>query len=161
MTITPSRAYCRPENAEQLLGGWAHPARPQPDFDWSDQDAVEPGFFHKSGLDNYGFKLWLRLAESIPAVGDFAGIEATTAGFYAMTPDHNPWFGFDPRRPNLLHAVGFSGHGAMLGPFTAAAISAMAMAGHDLREIELDGRPVDLSALLLGRRHREPEGMVI
>ena len=52
--------------------------------------------------------------------GEFGGVQATTAGFYAVTPDHNPFLDVDPAVPNLIRLVGFSGHGAMFGPFTAA-----------------------------------------
>jgi len=161
MTITPSRAYCRPENADQLLAGWAHAAEPEPEFAWSDQDLIEPPFFHKSGLDNYGFQLWMQLAEAMPDIGEFSGIEATTAGYYAVTPDHNPILGFDPKQPTLLHAAGFSGHGAMMGPFTANVITQMACAGSTLPIVTLDGVDVDISDLLVGRTFARGEGMVI
>jgi glycine/D-amino acid oxidase-like deaminating enzyme len=161
MTITPSRAYCRPENADQLLAGWAHATEPEPEFGWSDQDLIEPPFFHKSGLDNYGFQLWMQLAEALPAIGEFSGIEATTAGYYAVTPDHNPILGFDPKQPTLLHAAGFSGHGAMMGPFTASVITQMALAGTTLPLVDIDGAKVDISALLVGRSFATGEGMVI
>ena len=161
MTITPSGAYCRPENADQLLAGWAHPADPEPDFDWNDQDLIGPTFFHKAGLDNHGFNLWMQLAEALPVTGSFAGIQATTSGFYAVTPDHNPLLGFDPQLGGLLHAVGFSGHGAMMGPFTAAAMAAVLMAGRDLPSVEVDGVEVDLRPLRVGRSFGPGEGMVI
>ncbi len=161
MTITPSRAYCRPENPEQLLAGWAHATDPEPEFDWSDQDLIEPPFFHKTGLDNYGFQLWMELAEAMPAIGEFKGIEATTAGFYAVTPDHNPILGFDPQQPGLLHAAGFSGHGAMLGPFTAKAIAAMALAGETLTSVRVEDEEIDVGAMLVGRDFTHAEGMVI
>ena len=161
MTITPSRAYCRPENADQLLAGWAHATEPEPEFNWSDQDLIEPPFFHKSGLDNYGFQLWMQLAEALTPVGEFAGIEATTAGYYAVTPDHNPILGFDPQQPALIHAAGFSGHGAMMGPFTAKAVTEMALAGETLPALDIDGAEVDISDLLVGRSYSRGEGMVI
>ncbi len=161
MTITPSRAYCRPENGAQLLAGWAHPAESEPNFDWTDQDLIEPEFFHKTGLDNFGVQLWMQLAEAMPVVGEFAGIEATTSGFYAVTPDHNPLMGFDPKLGGLMHAVGFSGHGAMMGPFTAEACAAMAMAGQDLPFVTVNGVDVDLSAMRIGRTFVHSEGMVI
>ena len=161
MTISPGRAYCRPENDEQLMLGWAHHAEAQPDFDWADQDVIEPAYFHKSGVDNYGMALWMELAAAIPPLAEFGGLRATTAGFYAVTPDHNPFFGFNPRQPKLLHAVGFSGHGAMMGPFTAAAITAMALAGRTLDVVSLDGVDVDLRPLHIGRSFGHGEGMVI
>ncbi len=161
MTITPSRAYCRPENPDQLLAGWAHATDPKPEFDWSDQDLIEPPFFHKTGLDNFGFQLWMELAEAMPAIGEFGGIEATTAGFYAVTPDHNPILGFDPKQPALLHAAGFSGHGAMLGPFTAKAIAAMAIAERTLESVVVEDEEIDVRAMLVGREFGHAEGMVI
>ena len=161
MTISPARAYCRPENAEQLLLGWAHHAEAVQDFDWADQDIIEPEFFHKSGLENYGMQLWMELAGSMPPLMEFTGLRATTAGFYAVTPDHNPWFGFNPKQSRLLHAVGFSGHGAMMGPFTAAAIAAMALEGETLQSVEVDGVEIDLTALRVGRELSHGEGMVI
>ncbi len=161
MTITPSRAYCRPENADQLLAGWAHHADPEPAFDWGDQDLIDAHFFHKTGLDNYGFQLWMQLAEALPVTAEFAGIQATTAGFYAVTPDHNPLFGWDPKLPGLVHAAGFSGHGAMLGPFSAAAVAALVLAGRDLPAVVVDGVEVDLRPLRVDRAFDHSEGMVI
>jgi len=161
MTISPNKAYCRPENAEQLLLGWAHHADAQNDFDWEDQDVIEPEFFHKSGLENYGMHLWMELAGCMPPLMEFSGLRATTAGFYAVTPDHNPFLGYNVTQKRLLHAVGFSGHGAMMGPFTAAAVSEMALAGETLHSVTVDGVDVDLSALRVGREIAHGEGMVI
>ena len=59
------------------------------------------------------------LAEHMPPIGEFAGITATTSGYYATTPDHNPMLGYDPAVPNLIRLAGFSGHGAMFGPFSS------------------------------------------
>jgi sarcosine oxidase subunit beta len=161
MTITARRAYCRPENAAQLLAGWAHAGRPEPDFTWDDQDVIEPPYFHKSGLDNYGYQLWMQLAEALPPTGEFAGIEATTGGFYAVTPDHNPLLGYDLRLGNLVHAAGFSGHGAMMGPFTGEAINALVVGGPDVRSVQVDGAAIDLAAFSLKRRFEHAERMVI
>ncbi len=41
------------------------------------------------------------------------------AGLYAMTPDAQPILGEDPRLEGFYHAVGFSGHGFMIAPYTA------------------------------------------
>ncbi len=161
MTVTPSRAYCRPENSDQLLAGWAHTAHSEPGFDWDDQDRIEPGYYHRSGLDNYGYQLWLELAEALSVVGEFSGLTATTAGFYATTPDHNPLLGFDPLQKRLIHAVGFSGHGAMMGPFTAAVVHDLVMTGQQVPSIVLDGHTVELDDLRVGREFGTIEGMVI
>jgi glycine/D-amino acid oxidase-like deaminating enzyme len=161
MTIAPSRAYCRPENGEQLMLGWSHDGPAEPEFDWEDQDRIAPAFLHKSGLDNHGVQTWMELAQWIPALAEFPGLVATTAGYYAMTPDHNPLIGFDPKEPRLFHAVGFSGHGAMLGPFTAKAVAAMVLAGRNLETLRWDGDDIDLGPLSVGRTPRHAEGMVI
>jgi glycine/D-amino acid oxidase-like deaminating enzyme len=101
------------------------------------------------------------LAELIPSIGEFAGISATTCGYYGTTPDHNPFFGFDPERPNLLRLAGFSGHGAMFGPFTALVAEAMVAAGRDVDQLEVMGMQADLAAFKLGRDFSRAEHLVI
>jgi glycine/D-amino acid oxidase-like deaminating enzyme len=154
--------YCRPENGESLLVGWAHDAAPEPDFSYESQDQVEAGFSHRGDLDARPFQAWMQLAEHLPAVGDFDGFTATTTGFYAVTPDHNPFLGYDPRVPNLIRLVGFSGHGAMFGPFTALAGLTLAEAGRDVVAVRLpDGGEVPLDAFAIGRTPRHAEALVI
>lgn len=160
LTISPSGAYCRPENADSLLIGYAHAARPEPDFDWEDQDRVEAAFSHRSGTDSEAFVAWSSIAEAIPAVGEFAGITATTAGYYGTTPDHNPFLDFDPAVPNLLRLVGFSGHGAMFGPFTAL-VGATLLERGPTDQIDVLGRPVSLAPFRIGRPFSHAETMVI
>lgn len=161
MTISPGRAYCRPENEHQLLLGWSHRGRPEPDFDWADQDEIEADFSHRNGLDNHGIRTWMELAEWLPPLLDFGGLCATTCGYYAMTPDHNPFFGFDRRQPRLLHAAGFSGHGAMLGPFSGRVVAAMVAAERTIEALQWDDSRIDLHDLLIGRSARPEEGLVI
>lgn len=161
LVVAPSGAYCRPENGDSLLMGHAHDVPPEPDFTYDDQDRVDAGYSHRSGPDSHAFETWISLAERMPALGDFAGISATTSGFYGTTPDHNPFLGFDPIRPNLLRLVGFSGHGAMFGPFTAEVASRLAEAGRDLPEIELLGRQASLAPFAPSREFGVHEAMVI
>jgi glycine/D-amino acid oxidase-like deaminating enzyme len=161
LVVTPSGAYCRPENAGSLLIGWAHDARPEPDFDWADQDNIEPRFFHRSGPDSMAFEAWAAIAEVLPGVGEFAGITATTSGYYATTPDHNPFLDYDPAVPNLIRLVGFSGHGAMFGPFTALVAGELAEAGRYVSNVSALGRAVDLGAFRIGRRYAHAERLVI
>lgn len=160
LTIAPSGAYCRPENRASLLAGWAHDAAPEPAFTPEDQDRVEEAFFHRSGPDSYAFAAWMALAEVIPALAEFSGITATTAGYYATTPDHNPFLDIDPAVPNLLRLVGFSGHGAMFGPFSARVALALAEGGR-VPEIELLGQRVPLDAFRIGRGFGAHEALVI
>ena len=87
LVIAPSGAYCRPENADSMLMGWAHEAREEADFTYEDQDRIEEAFFHRSGTESYGYATWASLAEVLPPLGEFAGLTATTSGYYAVTPD--------------------------------------------------------------------------
>ncbi|MDP2307905.1 MAG: FAD-binding oxidoreductase [Pseudomonadota bacterium] len=161
LTVSPSGAYCRPENEDSLLMGWAHDAPEEPDFTYEDQDLVEPAFFHRSGPDSYGYSTWMALAEVLPPIGEFAGITATTSGYYAVTPDHNPFLGYDPQVKNLVRLVGFSGHGAMFGPFTAHVAAALAEAGHDVPAVDVLGHAAELAAFRIGRRYGHGEKLVI
>ncbi|MDP2312026.1 MAG: FAD-binding oxidoreductase [Pseudomonadota bacterium] len=161
LTVSPSGAYCRPENEDSLLMGWAHDAPEEPAFTYEDQDRIEEAFFHRSGPDSYGYATWMSLAEVLPPIGEFAGITATTGGYYAVTPDHNPFLGYDPAVANLVRLVGFSGHGAMFGPFTARVAEALAEAGRDVATIDLLGHAAELETFRIGRRYGHGEKLVI
>lgn len=161
LTIAPSGTYCRPENRDTLLIGKKHEVEPAWDFTYDEQDAIEGDYSHDGGIDARPFELWMELAEVIPQLESFDGFSATTGGFYATTPDHNPFLGFDRQRPNLLRLVGFSGHGAMMAPFTARVAAALADAGHTLDALDLEGTSVPLDAFHLGRTYAHAESMVI
>lgn len=161
LTITPSGTYFRPENPDTLLFGHKHDAPAENGFDYPDQDEIEPAFSHKGGVDARPFDRWAGLAEVFPAAGEFDGLVATTSGYYAETPDHNPFLGYDHAQRNLIRLVGFSGHGAMMGPFTARVAEALVQAGHDLPEVDLGGVTVPLDAFALERSFDAREQMVI
>ncbi|MEQ1564316.1 MAG: FAD-binding oxidoreductase [Myxococcota bacterium] len=161
LVIGPTGVYCRPENAATLLMGKSHDAPAEPGFTYEDQDRIEPRFGHDGGVDAVPYGVWGELAEAVPSIGEFAGLQATTCGYYGTTPDHNPYFGFDRQRPNLIRLVGFSGHGAMFGPFTAAVAAALAEAGADLPSITLNGESIPLDAFRIGRPIGHVEQMVI
>jgi glycine/D-amino acid oxidase-like deaminating enzyme len=162
LTIAPGGAYCRPEHAGSLMMGWKHDAPDVSDsFTYDDQDTIAPEFFHKSGTDARPFDTWMALAEAIPPLAEFDGIDATTAGFYGTTPDHNPFLDFDPQRQNLLRLVGFSGHGAMFGPFSALVAAALAEAGSSLDHVEVLGEQAELAPFKIGRSFASHEAMVI
>lgn len=161
MTVCPTGVYCRPENEASLMVGKVLDTPPEPGFDYTDQDLVPPEFSHTGGIDSHAYAVWAELAETLPPVGEFDGFTATTAGFYAVTPDHNPFLGYDRHLPNLMRLVGFSGHGAMFGPFTATLARALAEAGRDLPEIRLDGDVVSLDAFRIGRQYTAQEELVI
>lgn len=161
LTILPSGAYCRPENPETMLLGKKHDTPPAWDFAYEDQDTIEPAYAHDGDVDAKPFELWAEVADYLPDVAEFAGIQATTAGFYATTPDHNPFLGYDPDLGGLIRLVGFSGHGAMMGPFTATVAAALVQAGEDLGAIDIDGEAVELGSFALERPFQHGEQMVI
>jgi glycine/D-amino acid oxidase-like deaminating enzyme len=161
LPTTPRGAYCRPENADTLLLGKLNPAHAEPGFGYEDQDAVAPEMSHNTGVDAWPWLAWAELAEALPAFAECSGLLATTCGYYGTTPDHNPFYGYDPAVPNLVRAVGFSGHGAMLGPFTAAAVLGLAEAGHDVDAVLLGDERISVDAFRIGRDLGHPEEMVI
>ncbi|MCB9681727.1 MAG: FAD-binding oxidoreductase [Alphaproteobacteria bacterium] len=161
MVISPSGVYGRPENPDTLLMGWAHGGTPQPAFQPEDQDTIEPTYAHDGGIDAVPFEAWSHMAEVVPLIGEFDGVVATTSGFYGVTPDHNPFLAYDRQLSNLVRLAGFSGHGAMFGPFTAAVARALADAGRDLPSVTLPVGEVSLAEFAIGRSFGHAEVMVI
>lgn len=117
-------AHSRPEG-ELLLCAWGHETEPEHSFGDEDQDRIDPPFHHRHGVDNYGYALLEQILDFSPLLAEAGGLVATTSGFYGTTPDANPLIGFDSNLDNLLHAVGFSGHGLMHAPITAALVEAL------------------------------------
>ncbi len=161
LTIGPTGAYFRPENPELLLVGKLNAAEPEVEFTMDDQDVVHPDYDHRGGPDAWSTQAWMELADFVPAAAEMAGYSATTCGYYATTPDHNPYLGYDPLVANLIRLVGFSGHGAMFGPFTAAVGAALARAGHNIDAVTLRGQTIPLAAFAMGRTPAHHEDMVI
>lgn len=161
MVVAPNGAYCHPENAETLMTGWAHEAPVEPDFTYDDQDRIEAAFHHRSGVEGRAYDTWAGLAELMPVLENLGGVHATTCGYYGDTPDHNPFYGFDRQQRNLVRAAGFSGHGAMFGPFTARVVEALASAGQDVDAVEVLGERASLDPFRIGRVFQKGEAMVI
>lgn len=161
MTITPRGCYARPESTKgnKLMMGWLQPTKPvRPQFDT--QDVIEKGFSHQLG--DYGTALLKEIGTYLPDTVHMGGIVAATSGFYEDTPDHNPLIGWDPWAPNLIHAAGFSGHGLMHAPFTAATVVNLVAAGRNLITIELPlVGSVDVKTFQVDRTFKSGEGMVI
>jgi len=118
------RAHSRPDQ-DLLMLIWGHETEPEPQFNDSDQDRIDPPFRHDNGIDNYGYAILQQVEEFSPLLANAGGLIATTSGFYGMTPDGNPLIGWDTQQQNLLHAVGFSGHGIMHAPITALLVEAI------------------------------------
>ena len=123
--VGPERgAFSRPDG-EALMIGWAHEAEAEPDFTDTDQDVIPTGFHHLHGLENYGYAVLTEIDHFAPDLANCGGLSATTCGYYEMTPDSTPLIGVDAHIHNLIHAAGFSGHGLMHAPVTAAIVEAI------------------------------------
>jgi glycine/D-amino acid oxidase-like deaminating enzyme len=60
-----------------------------------------------------------------------------------------------------MRLVGFSGHGAMFGPFTARVAEALADAGRDVASVDVLDGAAELEAFRIGRRYGHGEKLVI
>jgi len=69
-----------------------------------------------------------RLVERSPAF-EAANILRGWAGFYEITPDHNPVLGYVSEVPGLMVAAGFSGHGFMQGPAIGVCMAELILDG--------------------------------
>ena len=147
-------AHTRPEN-ELLLLAWAHETDPEPDFNDEDQDRIDPPFNHINGIDNYGYAILEQVMTFAPRLADAGGLIATTSGFYGTTPDANPLIGVDANQRNLVHAVGFSGHGLMHAPITSVLVEAIIAGDVKNGQVRLpspfDSHSIDLAAFDPGR----------
>jgi sarcosine oxidase subunit beta len=97
----------------------------------------EPSSFDKSVDEDWMATTVEALVEMVPAFEE-ASVLNGWAGFYEVTPDHNPVLGFIDGVEGLAVAAGFSGHGFMQGPAIGACMA----------ELILDGtaKTVDISA---------------
>lgn len=120
----PLGAHTRPDGLHLIMAGMSH-TPPEPDFEDADQDRVPAEFDHRHGINNFGFQLLADIEPYAPSVAANADLFATTCGYYAMTPDAVPLIGYDANVSNLIHAVGFSGHGVMHAPVSALLVEAL------------------------------------
>lgn len=155
-------AHSRPEH-DLLLLAWAHETEPETCFSDADQDRIDPSFRHDNGIDNYGYAILAQVEEFSPLLANAGGLIATTCGFYGTTPDAIPLIGRDMHQQNLVHAVGFSGHGLMHAPNTALLVEAIVAGdidqGHVHMPAPFDFATIDLNTFDPGRAfdssHRE------
>src|SRR5438270_3410402 len=129
-------AHSRPEH-DLLMLAWAHETEPEPHFSDTDQDRIDPPFRHDNGIDNYGYAILAQVEEFSPLLANAGGLIATSRGFYGTTPDANPLIGRDAHQQNLVHAVGFSGHGLMHAPITALLVEAILSGDVDHDQVRL------------------------
>ncbi len=147
-------AHSRPEH-DLLLLAWAHETEPETQFSDADQDHIAAPFRHDNGIDNYGYALLAQVEEFSPLLANSGGLFTTTCGFYGTTPDANPLIGYDAQQQNLIHAVGFSGHGLMHAPITALLVEALIAGDVDDGHIQIpapfEHTSIDLNTFEPGR----------
>ncbi|MBL8126750.1 MAG: FAD-binding oxidoreductase, partial [Chloroflexia bacterium] len=92
--------------------------------------------FNKTVDDEWMLTTVEALVTRCPAFED-ASVLRGWAGFYEVTPDDNPLFGWTGGPEGLAVAAGFSGHGFMQGPAI----------GRCMAELVLEGAPrgIDLT----------------
>ena len=147
-------AHSRPEQGLLLLA-WGHETASEIHFSDADQDRIDPPFRHDNGIDNYGYAILGQVEEFSPQLANAGGLIATTSGFYGATPDANPLIGYDTYQRNLIHSVGFSGHGLMHAPVTALLVEAIlsgdVVQGHMPMPAPFNHATMDINTFAPGR----------
>jgi sarcosine oxidase subunit beta len=147
-------AHSRPDGPQLILAG-THDPWADPEFTDDDQDVVPAPFDHRNGVDNFGFRILLRMAEYAPELAASGGLVATTCGYYGLSADGSPLIGPDAKLANLFHAAGFSGHGVMHAPISALLVEALvagdAINGHVGLPAPFEAHSIDLAAFDPGR----------
>ncbi|MBU1167351.1 FAD-binding oxidoreductase [Patescibacteria group bacterium] len=160
MTVFPSGCYCRPDGGNLMIG-WAHQAQVEQDFRDTDQDMIEEAFNPKTGGEhNYGQHAIFEASRHVPAIMEM-GEPRVTCGYYGVTPDHQPFISYDEDYARLIHAIGFSGHGAMFSPVTGKFVAMLAQANETMRWAGIRGDVLGLKPFSLSRSFGAGEHMVI
>jgi glycine/D-amino acid oxidase-like deaminating enzyme len=163
LTVLDLGVYGRPEMQGLMLGWDERPDKPDgwdrfppPAVDARRlNDDIEPGF--GIGENDYGFEVLVKMAEWIPMLGEKAGLDHATCGYYEVSPDEKAIVSWDPRVRGLLHATGFSGHGVMHAPATGILSTDLILG----RPSAVDMRALSLGPLLRNEERDDPERMVI
>lgn len=162
MIITPYGSYVRKEgrNNNSVMMGKLHYTHPvHPTFE--DQDVIEPTLGY-SNLDDYGVSVQKEIGSYVMDIENALPKNPTT-GYYADTPDHNPYIGYDGTMSNVIHAAGFSGHGLMHSPFTAQIVLQLieAKKDKDVCTLPFHFGEVDITPYRVNRIFQQSEGLVI
>lgn len=115
-----------PMTIEFSTGLYFHPESQGFLFGMGDRD--EPSSFNKTVDENWMLTTVEALVRRAPVFED-ASVMRGWAGFYEVTPDHNPLLGYVNGPEGLAVAAGFSGHGFMQGPAIGACLSELILDG--------------------------------
>jgi glycine/D-amino acid oxidase-like deaminating enzyme len=152
--------YIKPEpgrNPHSFMMGCEHPAEPEWNFNDEDQDRVDPDF--RANLDGgFHVRAWQEIASWIPFAEKLGFRDKVNSGYYETTKPHSPVIGFDPHHSNVIHCVGFSGHGIMHGPAAGQTVADLLEFG-EYRTFPLGAKNLTHESLVNG--NREVEGMKI
>ncbi|MEK7467720.1 MAG: FAD-dependent oxidoreductase [Planctomycetota bacterium] len=163
LTVLDLEVYGRPEMNGLMMGWDLKPRKPDgwdrfpvPDIDTTKlNDDIEAGF--GIGENDYGFEVLLKMADWIPMLGEKAGLDHVSCGYYEVSPDEKAILSPDPRVKGLIHATGFSGHGVMHAPATGRIVADLILQ----RKATIDLRALALEPLLKNEKREDPERMVI
>ncbi|MCE9582174.1 MAG: FAD-binding oxidoreductase [Planctomycetes bacterium] len=163
LTVLDLEVYGRPEMNGLMMGWDSKPKKPAgwdqfpaPAIDTTKlNDDIEPGF--GIGENDYGFEVLMRMAEWIPMLGEKAGLDHASCGYYEVSPDEKAILSWDPRVKGLLHATGFSGHGVMHAPATGRIVADLVLG----RKAPVSLEALALEPLLRNEEREDPERMVI
>ena len=127
-SITP---YVKPEpviGRNSFMVGCEHRVEPSWNFQLEDQDWVDPDF-RVNVPDGYHQRMWEVLVDWLPFTERWGFPDTVPWGFFQTTPSHSPIIGSDPNYSNVIHCVGFSGHGIMHGPAAGAIVADLISCG--------------------------------
>ena len=127
----PALPQSLPMTIDFASGLYFHPESHGFLFGMANRD--EPSSFAKTVDDDWMLTTVEALVARCPAFEE-ASILRGWAGFYEVTPDDNPLFGWTGGPEGLAVAAGFSGHGFMQGPAI----------GRCMAELVLEGAPRDI-----------------
>jgi glycine/D-amino acid oxidase-like deaminating enzyme len=131
--------YIKPQpvvGGNSFTVGCEHEVEPSFDFEDTDQEKVDPGY-EVAIPGGYHQRVWETLADWLPFTERLGFRSKVEGGFYETTfdkrgPVNSPIIGFDPIYNNVIHCVGFSGHGIMHGPAAGATVADLISSGEYL-----------------------------
>ena len=98
-------------------------------------DPEEPWSYNVRSTSRFLFNMTKKVTEVMPIL-DQVRVLRQWAGLYAMTPDAQPIIGGVDGVEGYYQAVGFSGHGFMVGPKTSELLAELILTGKTSLSLE-------------------------